>query len=209
LDASNVLVIDHQVQVSPNQPEPVLALAVHPDNSAFYVSLPSGVYHLTTPTATSARLPQLPPPPLPEVTFTSLHVIADNDIVAGTLAHGIWRYDGRQWQQDYVPPALDPAVGAGVALDTGQVALVGFNWPRQQDCQITTPGNILIETVAQPAFPLQPRLLSPSGSFPLTAGSVILAIKNNRTNSKAELQVVGNPQLGTITVTIISEEPLL
>lgn len=191
--------------------EPVLALAVHPALTHFYVSAPSGVYRLASTTANPERLPPLtaaqPVLPPPGAAITSLYIWSDNNgntmVVAGMLAHGIWQYNDQQqqWQQTYAPPAL-ASTQASMTLGSGQMALVGFNWPLRQNCLINAPSGISVVRVAQPGFPSQVfQPPAPAAGFPLVPGSVILAIRNDR-SSQVTLQVTQDDQ-GNIMITEI------
>lgn len=154
----------------------VLALAV--DAGAIWVATSGDVLRWQNSGFTSFGLPTTGAQVM-SLTATATHLLA------GTLAHGIWRRPlvGGSWQSVYSPTQSDsllvPASGVAllsVLLDA-DVPAFSFSAPS---------GSIAVDSVYQVGFP--PTLVPPNlGTYDLKTGAVVLVLRN-LTNTAQALQ---------------------
>jgi ligand-binding sensor domain-containing protein len=157
----------------------VLALAAGKDKLYFATS--EGVFCMDNTLANPQSLPGL----VAGTVVTSLYVAINGDVLAGTLAHGIWRYSDHAWQPVYTPP-----LPGSVRLAAHEKALLSFAQPVNNphgQIRINVAG-VVLRHVAQPGFPL--KIIQPDGNgkYDLAQGPVILVLENQG-NSPATVTV--------------------
>jgi photosystem II stability/assembly factor-like uncharacterized protein len=173
------------LQVYDNTIGAVLALALSNDNRKLYIATDRGILEVGHPP------PHLPPAPLQprlgkEVQVTSLFVIGNNLLLAGTLAHGVQRLNltapNRAWESKSGLPA---SPNSRLTLQPGEQALFSFVQPASTSAtyQITNLPNIEVK-VAQPVLPLTPCPIT-TGQCTLAPGPVILSLKNSSLSGAA------------------------
>ncbi len=170
-----------------NVRDPVLTIAG--DAARLWVATPTNVLEWNGAALTARGLP------VPEARVLSLAATATH-LLAGTLAHGIWRLPlgGGSWQPAWAPPAL-----ASLDLPAGGAALFSFTLEADQPAFVlnTVPG-VAVQAVFQVGFP--PALVPPQNNgatYNLQAGAVIVAVRNLANQARTlQLNWVGSRQLG-------------
>ena len=120
------------------------------------------------------------PPPCATGIVVTLWVDADETLWAGTLAHGIWRLrltDATPaWSAEHLP-----AESTKLSVAPQKVTFISY-FHRQTNLSapiVDLPGEITVEAVAQPGFPLQMRVPNANRQVAIEAGWVILSLRNH------------------------------
>lgn len=119
-------------------------------------------------------------PPCATGIVVSLWVDADETLWAGTLAHGIWRLRLTDalltWSAEHLP-----AESTELSVDPQKMTFISY-FHRQTNPSaaiVDLPGEITVESLAQPGFPLQMRLPDANRQVSIEAGWVILSVRNH------------------------------
>lgn len=119
-------------------------------------------------------------PPCPAAMIVSLWAHPSGELVAGTLAHGIWHCNladqKTEWHSQCLPPTA-----AEVEIASHGSALVSYFHKEEDPAApvIDIPGVVTVEKIAQPGFPLHLRTPNQARQVGLTAGWVILLLRNH------------------------------
>ena len=185
----------------------VLAMAINNDKTKLYVATDKNILELT-----AGQTPPHPPKILDSQTLIaagakviSLIVTDDNQfLLAGTLAHGIWRCDVNQpnsWEQRDRPAGLPN----NLTLHPEEQALLSFvhTADLSPTYQITNLLNNVQVKLAKPTLPLT--IVQPDpGGYTLAPGPVILSLKNTdpigASDTILNIQLVSGPLNNVINI---------